>query len=132
MYFPSKKDIWLTLIIWLSVLVCFLPLFSKANGSPITTVPIAGFLLWLWFSTGYKVEGNLLIVKSGPFKRKIPIKEIGKVKQSKSLLASYALSIRRLEVRFGKYGMVHVSPKDEHGFIKSLKEVNPTIQSDVS
>ncbi|RDU36077.1 hypothetical protein DRW41_15955 [Neobacillus piezotolerans] len=128
MYFPSKKDVWVTLIIWLSILVCFLPLFSKANGAPTITVPIAGFLLWLWFSTGYTVEGGMLIVRSGPFKRKIPIKEIEKVKQSNSLLASYALSIRRLELRFSKYGLVYVSPKDEEGFIKSLKEVNPSIR----
>ncbi|WP_316570131.1 PH domain-containing protein [Neobacillus sp. YIM B06451] len=131
MYFPSKKDVWLTLVIWLSILVCFIPLFSKGNGSPITTVPIAGFLLWLWFSTGYKVEGDMLMVKSGPFRRSIPIKEIVKVSRSKSLLASYALSIKRLEIRFGKYGQVYVSPQDEQGFIKSLKKVNPTIQTDL-
>ncbi|WP_409273662.1 PH domain-containing protein [Neobacillus sp. SCS-31] len=131
MYFPSKKDVWLTLVIWLSILVCLIPLFSKGNGSPITTVPIAGFLLWLWFSTGYKVEGDMLIVRSGPFRRSIPIKEIVKVKRSNSLLASYALSIKRLEIRFGKYGQVYVSPRDEHGFIKSLKKVKSTIQTDI-
>ncbi|WP_059172493.1 PH domain-containing protein [Bacillus sp. FJAT-27445] len=130
MYFPSKKDAWLTLIILLSILVCFIPLFSKGNGSPITTLPIAAFLLWLWFSTGYKIEGDLLIVRSGPFKRNIPIKEIEKIRRSNSLLASYALSIKRLEITFSKYGLVYVSPKDEQDFINLLKEVNPTIQTD--
>lgn len=40
-------------------------------------------LLWLWFGTSYKIEEELLKIKSGPFRSTVKIDEIKKTKRYK-------------------------------------------------
>ena len=95
------------------------------------TLPIAIMLIWLWFSTGYEVNGDLLIIRSGPFKKSIPIKDINKITQTNNLQSSFALSLDRLEITYGsKFGMAIVSPKDKREFVAQLKSINPRIIDD--
>ena len=131
LYFPSKKDFVLDLIFWFTIIGCFLPLLEREYIVLIFTLPIAIMLVWLWFSTGYEVSGDLLIIRSGPFKKSIPIKDINKITQTNNLMASFALSLDRLEITYGsKFGMVVVSPKDKVGFVSLLKRSNPRIKVD--
>ena len=131
MYFPSKKDFWLDLILWASIVICLLPLMEKDYLALFFTLPIAIMLIWLWFSTGYEVNGDLLIIRSGPFKKSIPIKDINKITQTNNLQSSFALSLDRLEITYGsKFGMAIVSPKDKREFVAQLKSINPRIIDD--
>ena len=128
MYFPSKKDFWLNLIIWISIITCFMPLLEREYVALFFTLPIAIMLIWLWFSTGYEVNGDLLIIRSGPFKKSIPIKDINKITQTNNMMSSFALSLDRLEITYGsKFGMAIVSPKDKQVFVSFLKSINPRI-----
>ncbi|PIC80192.1 hypothetical protein CSV75_09545 [Sporosarcina sp. P18a] len=143
MYFPTKKDIWFFLIIWGFIL--FMILIYIFGGEPvgwqlITYKSVPGYiigasiltlLLWIWFGTGYKVDGELLKLKFGPFKSKIHINEIKKISRTKSPFTAPALSVDRLEILYGKYDVINISPKNESEFILSLLAVKPNIQIDM-
>ncbi|WP_407701982.1 PH domain-containing protein [Viridibacillus soli] len=93
------------------------------------TVPLAFFMIWGWFKTGYEVKDDLLIIYSGPLKKKVLLKEIKSVKQTKNPLAAYALSLDRLEIVYiSDYSMALISPKNWGNFITALKRVNPKIE----
>lgn len=62
MYFPSKRDLWLSLIVWIPLIGVFIPIvwisFKHGQFDPVIAiifVPIVAFVAWLWFDTGYIV-----------------------------------------------------------------------------
>lgn len=142
MYFPTKKDIWFCLMVW--GLIFFMILIYVFGGEPvgwqlITYKSIPGYiiatliltlLLWIWFGTGYKVEGEFLKVRYGPFKSKIKIKEIKNIRRTKSPFTAPALSVDRLEILYSTYDVISISPKSESELIHSLLVINPSIQLD--
>ena len=91
---------------------------------------IIGFLLWIWFGTGYKVQEEHIKVQFGPFRSSIRIEEIKKVSKIKSPFTAPALSVNRLEILYGKYDVMDISPKNENEFIRLLVTKNPQIQVD--
>lgn len=130
MYFPSKKDLWIYLVIWVCVIACLTPIFIGRDFEVLFfTIPLAILLIWALFTTGYKVNDELLIIQNGPIKKKILIKDIKKISKTKNPLASSALSIDRLEITYGsKFEMELVSPKDKQKFTSLLKSINPQIE----
>ncbi|WP_438317028.1 PH domain-containing protein [Sporosarcina sp. FA9] len=142
MYFPTKKDVWFSIIIWGFIL--FMILIYIFGGEPvgwqlITYKSIPGYiigaliitlLLWIWFGTGYKIEGEFLKVRYGPFKSKINIKEIKVIRRTKNPFTAPALSVDRLEIQFSKFDVINISPKSESQLIHSLLAINPHIQLD--
>ena len=130
MYFPSKKDLWVYLVIWVCVIACLTPIFIGRDFEVLFfTIPLAILLIWALFTTGYKVNDELLIIQNGPIKKKILIKDIKKISKTKNPLASSALSIDRLEITYGsKFEMELVSPKDKQKFISLLKSINSQIE----
>ncbi|PEZ06220.1 hypothetical protein CN326_11610 [Bacillus sp. AFS018417] len=132
MYFPSKKDLWLYPIYFGCIIACFVPFFIRRDYEVLFfTTPFAILLVWSWFTTGYKINNELLIIQNGPIKKRIRIKDIKKITQTKNPLASSALSIDRLEIIYdSNFGMALVSPKDKQKFASLLKSMNPQIKVD--
>jgi|SRR5690625_523575 len=137
-FFISKKDTFYTFAIWGAIVVVFLTMFfptfltfSMSNFVLlILGLIITVWLIWIWFSTGYLVENNTLIIKAGPFKQTIDIQEFRKITKEKSMLTSGALSIDRLQIQYGNYKYIGISPKKEDEFIKLLRSKNLEIQID--
>jgi Bacterial PH domain len=134
MYFPSKKDLWLYPIYWGCIFVCFTPFYvGRDYGTLFFLIPLAILLVWSWFTTGYKVDNENLIIQYGPVKKKIPIKDIRKIRKTKNPLSAPALSFDRLEISYGSgygFGMALISPKDKQSFVSLLKSKNPQIEVD--
>lgn len=144
MFFPSKKDTWLTIIIWLFALLFILPpiffpefgvwmtpeLFDKQWLKIIILSPIGLFLLWIWFKTGYTIADNLLLIRYGPFKKKIVIHDIHSLRKTKNPFSDPALSMDKIEISFAKFETVSVSPKDQHEFVRQLVKQNPAIKTE--
>lgn len=130
MYFPSKKDGWLFVLNAFVVIACFTPLWTGSDYfALIFTIPLAALLIWSWFTTGYEVTEEQLIIRSGPFKTKIGIAQIRHVRPTKNPLSAYALSIDRLEIIFEPdYQLALVSPKNKETFTELLKKHNPNIR----
>lgn len=138
MKFNSKKDWWLTLIIWGGALFAIgsgmYGLMEKPADLFIIFIVIFGaiivplFMLWMWFTTYYILNEENLIIKYGPFKSTIPLQSINRVKKTNNPLSSPALSLKRVEILYDKYNSVFISPVDRDEFIALLCKRCPQIE----
>lgn len=128
MAFRSAIDTWFYLVVIAAaaiVIAALLPVME--TGSPgvmaaavVSAVVAIGLPLWLLASTRYTVTHELLIVRSGPFRWHIPRSEISEIQPSRSFLSSPALSLDRLEIKYGAGKSILVSPADKEAFIRAL------------
>ena len=81
----------------------------------------AGLPAWLLASTTYTIGSESLLVRSGPFKWKVPLGEISSVEPTRNPLSSPALSLDRLHIKYGRGQEVMISPKDKATFIEELQ-----------
>ncbi|MEW4924743.1 PH domain-containing protein [Algibacter sp. 2305UL17-15] len=87
------------------------------------------FLIYTFYNTDYTIENNTLKIRSGfIFKKNLEIDKITSVSKTNSLLSSPAASLTdRIELKFGEYNSIIVSPKEKMEFIEELLSVNPNI-----
>ncbi|MBM7647431.1 hypothetical protein JOC78_000352 [Bacillus ectoiniformans] len=137
MKFKSKQDWWLTLIVWGAMF------FSIGNGmytlieEPfsadmffvlLVSIILPLFIIWMWLTTCYILDEHHLVVKFGPFKKKIPLESIKSVKKTMNPLSSPALSLKRLEIVYGDFQTVLISPEDREEFMKILSAKCPHVK----
>ena len=101
-------------------------------GEPTTSMPLflvvflIIFISWLWFKTGYTINDKELIAQAGPFRSKILLKAIRKVRRTRNPLSSPALSLDRLEIEYSD-GFILISPADAEAFLNILRERCPNV-----
>lgn len=133
LYFKSKKDTFFALLIWgVIILMGWLMIVDKSVMIYIVDVLTISLLLWLWFGTSYKIEEELLKIKSGPFRSTVNIGDIKRVNATKTLLAGPALSVDRIEILHRNYDTAIVSPKARTEFVRTLLTKNECIEIDKS
>jgi hypothetical protein len=81
----------------------------------------AGLPVWLLLTTRYVLSADALKVTSGPFRWTVRIADIKSVTPTRSMISSPALSLQRLEIRYGTYQSVIISPADRDGFLRALE-----------
>jgi len=124
----SKIDLWLIAVLATSLL---LPLGltvifpSTLLLTLIILSPVLGLFLWLFSTTKYEIRGANLYISSGPVKFNFPIGEITSVKATRNLLSSPALSLDRLEIKYGSGKTTLVSPKDKSNFLSDIGWIEP-------
>ncbi|HDR3888059.1 TPA: PH domain-containing protein [Bacillus cereus] len=129
MEFPSKKDAWLYLVFIIVIGACFAPIFAGREYFLLFfTIPLAILFSWSWFSTKYIVKEEIIMITSGPVKKRIFIGDIKRISNTKNPIASYALSFDRLEIVYGSYETELISPRNKEEFILLLKRKNPGIE----
>lgn len=127
----SKKDWWLRIVIWACIIALMVSLLDAIMNGHITAILLftilEGFFIWTWFGTYYVLKEDHLFIRSGPVKEKFYYNNINKIKQTKSVLSSTALSVDRIEIIYkGSLG-AYISPKDSEEFINKLKEKCPKL-----
>ncbi|AJH22241.1 MULTISPECIES: PH domain-containing protein [Bacillus] len=129
MEFPSKKDVWLYPIFFVVIGACFAPIFvGREYFLLFFTIPLAILFSWSWFSTKYIVKEEIIMITSGPVKKRIFIRDIKRISNTKNPIAAYALSFDRLEIVYGSYETEIISPKNKEQFINLVKSKNPHIE----
>lgn len=138
--FKSKIDKWLLFCLILSIIACLLgaSVMLKIGGTfnyvlaAVILILGAGFPLWLLISTRYIVNEENLKIKSGPFSWNIPIQSILSVQESQNAVASPALSLDRLEIKYGEDKAIFVSPVNPAEFMRKLnkEKLNHTDRGD--
>lgn len=109
-------------------------LFQTINENPkwlgIAIIsPILIFVIHLFLTTNYTIDHNKLIIKSGfLFNKTIDINTIKKISETNNLLSSPATSLDRLEISYGKFGSILISPKNKNVFINDITAQNPNIE----
>jgi len=128
MKFRSAVDSWFYLLALVLPGIIFIFAVLSVGALNLAAIAVIGGLavfvfglpVWLLLSTYYLVEVGTLKVRSGPFSWSIPLNEINSVRPSRSVLSSPALSLRRLEIQYGRGQTILVSPKDIEGFQSAI------------
>ncbi|KAA0796635.1 PH domain-containing protein [Bacillus tropicus] len=130
MEFPSKKDTWLYPIFFVVIGACFAPIFAGREYFLLFfTIPLAIVFIWSWFSTKYIVGEETIIIRAGFVKKRIFIRDIKKISNTKNPVAAYALSFDRLEIIYGSHQTEIISPKDKEKFINLVTSKNTYIET---
>lgn len=126
--FKSKIDRWL-LYLLIAVMIFEVVVMSIAatqvNSAGEATILIVAALAIvaligsMLIGTHYTIEGNILRIACGPFRKKVPIDAIESVEPTRNPLSSPALSLDRLLIRYGSRRIM-VSPADKAGFLKAI------------
>lgn len=92
-------------------------------------LPVIVFTAHLFATTNYTIDGEQLIVKSGFVVNKtIEIYSIKKIIETNNPVSSPATSMDRLEITYGKFDSIVISPKEKLAFIEHLKRINSNIE----
>lgn len=130
MEFPSKKDTWLYPIFFVVIGACFAPIFAGREYVLLFfTIPLAIVFIWSWFSTKYIVGEETITIRSGFVNKRIFIRDIKQISNTKNPIAAYALSFDRLEIIYGSHQTEIISPKDKEQFINLVTSKNTYIET---
>lgn len=126
--FRSKVDMWLVLILGASALLVVVGVGMATRTGEMSVVAAvaivlvaAGIPAWIFATTRYELSRESLIVRSGPFRWRIPLVDIKSVTPTRNPLSSPALSLDRLRIEYGQRRAVMISPSDKDGFLRALE-----------
>ncbi|MCR8848332.1 PH domain-containing protein [Rossellomorea sp. SC111] len=132
MKIKSRKDWWLSIIVWTSMVFAIgSGLYALIDKTPNTLdliitftlcVILPLFILWMWVTTYYVVDESNLTIRFGPFKKIIPLDTVKSVRKTTNPISSPALSLKRLEIVYGYYDTVLISPIHRDEFIEILSK----------
>jgi hypothetical protein len=132
--YASKRSYALLIFIFL---VFFGPLILKVIKGEFYSSQIAilvflvitySFVLHLFIKTNYRIKDRQLIIKSGFYTYPpIQIDEIKEIVKTNSILSAPAPSFDRIEIKYGKFDSIIISPQNKLNFAKDLATINPSI-----
>lgn len=128
--YRSRIDSWLAIMMLLgaviSVAAAIYVLSQRVSGGLVIAAFIsligAGLPVWILVGTTYRIDGRQLLVRSGPFRWNIDLKELKSIEPTRSMLSSPALSLDRLRISYGAGRSCIVSPADQQGFIAAVRK----------
>jgi len=136
--YKSKISYGLLLFIFLILIIPFGFGMFKTESIKSIIISIGVFVLPIWFvlhlflNTNYTILNNVLKIKSGfLYKKDLDINSIQSIRSSNSLISSPAASFDRIELKYGKFSSVIISPKDKMSFIEDLLMINPSIENKI-
>ena len=126
--YRSKIDLWLVLMIAAAAVAAMasaVQVFKVAPSASFVAIAVAGVAtglpLWIFMSTRYTLTPSELRVRSGPFRWVVPLSEVHAVRPTRNPLSSPALSLDRLEIRYGRGRSLLISPSDKAAFVQALQ-----------
>ncbi|NLU50789.1 MAG: PH domain-containing protein [Syntrophomonadaceae bacterium] len=126
MYFSPKRDLWLGIVLLVGVgIPLTLLLYHSRWFDVLLAAPFTLFVGWVWTTTGYTISPTELQVKAGPLQWKIPLESIQRVRRSRSMTASPALSFDRLEISYGRGDAILIAPAETREFLNVLRQRCP-------
>ncbi len=128
--YASKIDAWLVALSLACAIAALTSLLTVSHlgsaGLSMFIVALAcavvGSLAWVLLGTNYRFDGAMLLICSGPFRWRIPIREIISIEPSRSPLSGPALSLDRLSIEYGvPRRIILISPRDRGGFMQEFE-----------
>lgn len=87
------------------------------------------FVIHMFMTTNYTIDGGSLKIKCGFFfNETIDIKTIKKISETNNALSSPATSLDRIEINYGKFDSVIISPKLKKEFIDEIIAINSSVE----
>jgi membrane protein YdbS with pleckstrin-like domain len=134
--FRSKVDVWLKLVIAGGLVAMWLaPVRRIWAGRSVDALDVVipllftAFIVWVFRTTSYVISADVLIVRSGPVRRTVPLHQVQRLRATHNPLSSPALSLDRIEVTYGRRRVL-ISPEDKRGFVRAVLKQAPTVVVD--
>lgn len=92
---------------------------------------VYAFFLHLNSSTTYTItdDGVLKVTCGIFFNQRYDIKRITSITKTRNLISSPAPSLDRIQLTYGEFGNIIISPVNKNAFAKNLLKVNPKIEN---
>lgn len=128
--FKSKIDLWLALLLIIIFGFALIQFAYDKNWIGFSFMfCISAFIIHMFATTFYTIERDKLRIKCGfLIDFSIDIKNIKSISQTFNVISSPALSLDRLEIMYGKYDSILISPKDKIRFTEAIKRINSEIE----
>lgn len=136
--FLSTKNTFTVSILWAVVFLLLLLLFIGIKQGQIQLVAIIilslviSLIIWILLDTRYVIKSHFLLYRSGPFRGRLNIDKIQKIKYFSGLYVPVtmkpALDTKGYIISNDGFEDVYVSPKNSAAFIKELLKINPKIE----
>ncbi|MGH7482323.1 MAG: PH domain-containing protein [Longimicrobiales bacterium] len=135
LHWVSKKDPLIVAAVGLGVLGCvaiggWIATLERGGLLPALGIALSGMLpLALFLPVRYSLDAEMLRVRSGLFRWRIPLPLIVEVRPAGRGVGP-ALSSHRLDVRFrapGGHERVLISPRERADFLRALRRVAPHV-----
>lgn len=136
-FLSSKNTITVT-ILWLLVALLIAVIALNIQNKNASIVPfiiistVTAFILWVLLDTRYVLKNNFLLYRSGPFRGRIDITKINKIRNHSGLyvpvLMKPALDTKGFIITYNKFEEVFISPIKSELFLEELMKINPKIE----
>lgn len=92
-------------------------------------LPVIFFIVHMFITTNYIIESDKLTIKCGfLYNKAIDIETIKTITETNNPLSAPATSLDRLEINYGKFDSILISPKYKSEFINDIKRLNPNVE----
>jgi hypothetical protein len=136
--YRSKRDAWLMVILWATLLgtaagaVAIMFASGILIGRLLTALFMlasGGFVAWIAFGTRYTLTDRTLLIRSGPFRWTVMLDSITRVTPTHNPLSSPALSLDRLQITYrGAFSNLMISPEPRADFLRDLAARSPSLR----
>lgn len=109
--------------------ILILILYGEANWiAIIIIILIILFIFHMFMTTFYIINGDILTINCGIlYNKSIEIKSIKRIIETNNPISSPALSLDRIQINYGQYNSVIISPKHKEEFINQITNLNSNI-----
>lgn len=136
--FLSSKNNYTITILWTIVIFMIVLLYFGVTKEHVTLLPLVilglviSLILWTLLDTRYVIKQHFLLYRSGPFRGRIDIEKIKKIKYFSGLYVPVtmkpALDTEGFIITYNNLEDVYVSPVNRDVFLKELLKINPKIE----
>lgn len=135
LWFRSAVDAWVPIVLFSHLPVVGALLATEPPEKRLMGAMVIGLVtllpVWLLASTGYRVERDRLVVRSGPVRWRIGWAALQSIEDAEGELQSGpAFSFARLALRYGDGRTLLVSPKDRQRFLDEVERRAPHVRVD--
>lgn len=134
----SSKNNYTIAILWTIVVLMLVLLFVGMTKEHVSLLPIVilsmvvAMILWTLLDTRYVIKQHFLLYRSGPFRGRIDIEKISKIRYFSGLyvpvIVKPALDTKGFIITYDNFEDVYVSPADRENFLNELLKINPKIE----
>ena len=136
--FLSSKNNYTITILWTIVIFMIVLLYFGVTKEHVTLLPLVilglviSLILWTLLDTRYVIKQHFLLYRSGPFRGRIDIDKIKKIKYFSGLYVPVtmkpALDTEGFIITYNNLEDVYVSPVNRDVFLQELLKINPKIE----
>ena len=136
--FLSTKNNFTIGILWFLVVFLITILVVNFYENTFSIIPfviislVVALVIWILLDTRYVIKSNLLLYRSGPFRGRIDITKINKIKTHSGMYVPVsmkpALDTKGFIVTYNNYDDVFISPSKSDIFLQEILKINPKIE----